>query len=633
MAGRISVIRRRFYFKSAGDRPSVPAPNSPARSMRCLLRSAALGLLCLLLAVPTTAQNSAAVQKRVAASDTTHDVFITDAAIPMRDGVTLHARIWRPVGADAGPALVSLTPYTTDDAHDRARFFAEHGYAYVNVDVRGRGGSEGTFWPFSRDGVDGHDVVQWVAQQPWCDGRVGMRGGSYRGTVQWQTLGEQPEALETIIPTAAAYPGWDFPNPDGLFLSYAARWLAFTSGRASQGSLFGDNEYWNDKYLRLYREHRPFADLDEITGISSRIFDRWMQHPHLDAYWKEMTPPAERYAQFDAPILTITGHFDGDQAGALRFYRRHMQRGPAAGTERHYLLMGPWSHGGTRSPSQTLDDLTFGKNSVVDINQLHLDWFNSVFYDQERPSQLRDRVTYYVMGTNEWRSAPSLDAVAPDTTTWHLASPESDAQDAFQSGQLQDAPPSRADVDSLVYDPRSTPVDSAALAEADSYLDPGLAFAGEWTGGPRLVYHSPPLEQSTTVAGVMQFDAYIELDVPDTDLLAAVYEIRPDGTTIYLGESALRARHRTGVDQVSFPEPGTVHRYTFDRFNWFARTLQAGSRIRVVLTPLNTPLHDKNYNSGGTTIEATDADARTATIQLHMSAEHPTSLSLPVQEE
>ena len=590
--------------------------------MRLLLRTTAVALLALLIPVSASGQTAASTDR---------DVFITDATIPMRDGVELHARIWRPAPVDSVPAIISLTPYTTDDAHDRARFFAEHGYAYVNVDTRGRGSSEGTFWPFSGDGVDGHDVVQWVAQQGWCDGRVGMRGGSYRGTVQWQTLGEQPEALETIVPTAAAYPGWDFPNPNGIFLSYAARWLAFTSGRASQGDLFGDTDYWNEKFLTLYREHRPFSDLDEITGISSRIFDRWIEHPHLDSYWADMTPDTAAYRAMDAPILTITGHFDGDQAGALRFYRRHMQEGPEKGVAQHALLIGPWSHGGTRSPSPTLNELTFGENSVVDVNQLHLDWFDSVFHGEERPDALDDRVTYYVMGANEWRAAPALSAVSTDTTTWHLSSPKTDAHDVFHSGRLQFSPPTSSDTDTLVYDPTATPVDSAALAEEDSYLDPGLAFDGEWTGGPRLVYHSPPLEEAVEVSGIPVLDAYIELDVPDTDLAVALYEIRADGTTIYLGDSALRARHRAGVDTVAFPDPGRVYRYTFDRFNWFSRELRAGSRLRVVLTPLNTPLADKNYNSGGNTITATDADARTATIQLHMSDVHPTALSVPVR--
>jgi putative CocE/NonD family hydrolase len=557
-----------------------------------------------------------------------YDVHITDTTIPMRDGTELHARIWRPVDADAVPAIVSLTPYTADDAHDRGRFFAEHGYVYVNVDVRGRGGSEGTFWPFARDGEDGHDAVQWVARQSWCDGRVGMRGGSYRGTVQWQTLAEQPDALKTIVPTAAAYPGWDFPNPNGIFLSYAARWIGFTRGQASQGALFGDTDYWNEKYLRLYREHRPFAALDSLTGLSGRIFDRWTRHPRLDSYWTEMTPSAAAYDRFDIPILTITGHFDGDQEGALRYYQRHMRHGPDTG--RHYLLMGPWTHGDTRDPSREVNGLTFGPNSVVDIEELHLDWFNFVFYDQEKPEALQDRVTYYAMGPDEWRSASRLDA-ATDSMTWHLASPGIEARDVLRSGRLQPAPPSAGDVDSMTHDPRTTPVDSAALASDNSFLGPGLAFSDTWTGGPRLVYHSPPLAEAVTVAGVPRLDAYIELDVPDTDLLAAIYEIRPDGTTIYLGESALRARHREGVDEVVFPEPGTAHRYTFDRFNWFARELQDGSRLRLVLTPLNTPLRDKNYNGGGNTIEASNADAQTATIKLHLSPEHPSALSVPVR--
>lgn len=596
--------------------------------MRFSLAVFTLAVGLTLLVTPASAQSPEDT------SQEKHKITITDENIPLRDGTHLHARIWRPVDTDPVPVLFSLTPYTTDDAHDRGRFFAEHGYVYVNVDTRGRGGSEGTFWPLEGDGVDGHDVIEWLAEQPWSDGRVGMRGGSYRGMVQWQTLAEGPSALETIVPTASVHPGWDYPNPGGIFMSYAARWLGFVGGNASQGSLFGDSDYWNEKYLAYYRNHRPFAALDSLTGISPRVFERWIQHPYYDDFWKQKTPRPDEYAELnELPILTITGHFDGDQPGALKYYENHMQYGPEPGTDRHYLLMGPWSHGGTRDPSQELNDLTFGENSVLDMEELHLDWFDWVFYDEEKPEALENRVTYYVMEANEWKSAPALDAVSNDTLRWHLSSPENDARDVFQSGQLQSASPSSPDVDQMTYDPRTTPVDSAALADSDGYLGPGLAFDEKWTGGPRLIYHSPPLEENVEVSGTMRLDAFIELDVPDTDLLAAVYEIRADGTTIYLGESALRARHRNGVDQVSFATPGEVHRYTFDRFYWFSRLLQKGSRLRVVITPLNSPQVDKNYNSGGNTILETDADARPATIKLHMGPEHPTSLSLPVVRE
>jgi predicted acyl esterase len=132
------------------------------------------------------------------------------------------------------------------------------------------------------------------------------------------------------------------------------------------------------------------------------------------------------------------------------------------------------------------------------------------------------------------------------------------------------------------------------------------------------------------MAGYASLELYVELDVPDTDLQALLYEIRSDGTPIYLGTSELRARHRNGVDREDAVVPGRVERYTFDRFYWTSREIRAGSRLRVLVAPMNTPFRDKNYNSGGNTIEETGADARTAVIRILHGPEYPSKLVLPV---
>ncbi|NIM51243.1 MAG: CocE/NonD family hydrolase [Gemmatimonadales bacterium] len=560
-----------------------------------------------------------------------YQIKITDLSIPVRNGVRLHARMWRPLGLDdPGPVILSLTPYTVDDAHERGTFFAKHGYVYVNVDARGRGGSEGEFWPLQQDGPDGHDVVQWVAQQPWCDGRVGMRGGSYRGMVQWQTLRERPSALSTIVPTASVHPGWDYPNPSGIFLSYAARWLAFVNGAASQSSLFGDTDYWRGKYLEKHQQHRPFADLDDLTGLPPRVFQRWIEHPYYDSFWQVMNPGPGDYRTFDLPILTITGYFDGDQPGAMKYYQDHMRHGRDRGKAQHYLVIGPWSHGGTRRPVKELSGLVFGENSVIEMEQLHLDWFNWVFKDGPRPDILRDRVVYYVMQSNEWKHAAGLESVTTDTVRWYLSSEGGRANDVFRSGTLSASLPTEPGVDSYVHDPRQTQAEGERVqALSGSYVSGGMAFAP----GPKLVYHSPPLDEALEVSGYVKLEAYTELNVPDTDILAFLYEVRPDGETIYLGRSELRARHRHGVDRADLVTPGKVELYEFDRFYWFSRKLLRGSRLRLVIMPLNTPDRDKNYHSGGNTIHETDQDARTAEVRIHHGPDHPSALLLPVSRD
>ena len=199
--------------------------------------------------------------------------IVLEQQITMKDGIKLAAKIWKPAGLEKPvPAIFVLTPYISDEAQQRATFFAQHGYVYVSVDCRGRGNSEGEFYPFEQDGPDGAQVVRWITQQPWCDGQVAMLGGSYRGMVQWQTLRELPSGLKTIVPTAAAHPGIDAPWPNNIFASYFTRWLGFVTGKTGNTRLFGDTTYWSQKFYNLYKNHESFSKLAEITGIPEKIF-------------------------------------------------------------------------------------------------------------------------------------------------------------------------------------------------------------------------------------------------------------------------------------------------------------------------------------------------------------------------
>ncbi len=138
--------------------------------------------------------------------------------IPMRDGVTLNATVFQPhAQKEPLPVIFTFTPYIGDSYTDRAMYFAQHGYVYALVDVRGRGNSGGSFEPFANEAKDGYDIVEWLAKQSYCNGKVTMWGGSYAGFDQWTTLKEFPPHLATIVPAAAAHPGVDFPFEYNIF--------------------------------------------------------------------------------------------------------------------------------------------------------------------------------------------------------------------------------------------------------------------------------------------------------------------------------------------------------------------------------------------------------------------------------
>jgi putative CocE/NonD family hydrolase len=549
--------------------------------------------------------------------------------IPMRDGCKLNATLYRPAGQSARlPAVVTITPYIADSYHDRGMYFARHGYAFASVDVRGRGNSEGNFEPFVHDPHDGYDVVEWLAGQPWSTGQVATWGGSYAGFNQWAILKELPPHLATAVPAAAAHPGIDYPMQQNIFGTYDIRWLTYVSGRTPNNKLFEDEKHWIDQYRKYYLGHRRFADLDSIVGAPSPHFQKWLQHPTPDTFYDVVVPSAQEYARLKMPILTITGHYDDDQLGALTFYERHMKHGADAAKAEHYLLMGPWDHAGTRTPKQEFAGLAFGPKSVLDLNALHKEWYDHHIKGGPRPKVLDKRVVYYVAGADEWRSADKLEDVGNKRQRNYLHS-DGHANDVFRSGRLLPTMAAKDPDDHFVYDPLDVrPAELEKEPIKDALTDQRSALNRYGNG---LVYHSEPFAKDTVIAGRMKLTLWIALDVPDTDFEADVYEILRDGGSILLANDIKRARYRESLTQAKLVPPGDVLKYEFSTFNWFARRITAGSRLRLVVSCPNSVFAQKNYNGGGDVSRETAKDARTAHVTVVHEADHPSWLELPTE--
>ncbi|UCH93582.1 MAG: CocE/NonD family hydrolase [Candidatus Aminicenantes bacterium] len=547
--------------------------------------------------------------------------------IRMSDGTNLSANIFKPAEMkEPLPAIFTFTPYVADEGQQRGTFFAQNGYVYVHVDVRGRGNSQGKFLPIEKDGPDGAQVVQWLAKQPWCNGKVAMRGGSYRGMVQWQILKNFPAALKTIVPTAAPAPGIDAPKDRNIFISVFATWLAFTKGKTKNTELGSDYLYWMNKIYKTYSQYLPFSTLAEVTCSRPEIFKRWLSHPYYDDYWQNISLSDEDYKRIDIPILTITGYFDENQPGALHYFRKHMQFGKSHIKEKHYLIIGPWSHAGTRKPQKELAGMVFAENAVLNIDQLHLEWFDWILKEKEKPKFLEKRICYYVMKENKWKYQDRLKDASNQTITWYLSSEKGKANDIFHSGYLeQTLPTKKQEPDVFRYDPLKIISRDEYFKSNSSLLDQGAAFRED-----KLIYHSPPLKEDIEITGRVKLTAYIQLNVPDTDLRVDLYEIKPDGKSIRLAWDFMRARYRDSLSKPELVIPGTINKYVFNKSHFFARKLEKGSRLRLILSCLNHPFFEKNYNSGGVVAEETGKDARTAVIKLYHNKKYPSVLELPI---
>jgi putative CocE/NonD family hydrolase len=553
--------------------------------------------------------------------------FRWDQKIPLRDGVRLSATVYTPRDQKApAPCLFTLTPYIGQSYHDRGIYFAAHGYPFLTVDVRGRGNSEGQYDPLLQEARDGYDVVEWLAKQPYCNGKVSMWGGSYAGYDQWAAAKEFPPHLATIVPVAAPYAGVDFPISGNIFAPYDVQWLTFTSGHTSQDKIFGDGAFWSNKQRQWFESGTPFQNFDTFVGAPSPIFQRWVQHPHPDSFWDAYNPTSEQYARLTIPILTITGAYDGDQPGALTHYREYMKNATAEGRARHYLIIGPWDHAATRTPRAEIGGLKFGPESLVDLPRLHLDWYAWTMQGGPKPRFLEKPVAYYVMGTERWRYADTLEAITSRSQPYFLDSSRN-AVDVLAAGEL--APQAGSGKpDHYVYDPRDLSFSAEEVnSDPADLTDQRADYA---RSGKRLVYHSAPFEKDTEISGFFKLSAWIGIDQPDTDFAVSISEIRPDGRSIALTSDAIRARYREGSRA---PKPVTTReaqRYDFEHFTFVSRQVGKGSRLRLTIAPINSMFVEKNYNSAKPVAEQSMSDARPVTVTLLHDRAHPSALYVPL---
>lgn len=581
------------------------------RTNRC-----ARGLLLALALVCGAMGTSVARASQPASVANENLVHEADLAVTARDGTRLSAHVFRPEAEGPLPVILSFTPYAVQELLPRARFFAAHGYVFVAVSSRGRGDSEGAFEPFSaRDGSDAADAIGWAAAQPWSNGRVGMWGGSYLGYSQWAAAGHRPPALRTIVPAAAVFPGVDYPGWGRVNLTYQFQWLQALQGRSDWFDTAFDDAGWAEATRAQRREGRAFADLAARSGTRASIARAWLAATPAD--WSKAAPSDAALAALDIPVLTITGQFDGDQRGALAHHARWL-RAQGGESNNSFVLIGPWDHGGTRTPRETMAGQAVDPQSVIDMNALHLAWYDWTLKDGPRPAFLADHLTYFVLGTGDWRSAPSL-ATLDGGRTYFLAK----GRDG--RGALAD----RAASATFRYrlDTRT-----AALANPIGFEPlPGDLSDVAALDGDGLVFETAPLDKAMDLIGIPRFSAWIASSRPDGDIFASLIAVTPDGTRTRIGFDVVRLRHRNGDAREELMQPGRFGEVRFDRFGFVARRLAAGTRLQLALHSNPSAIFEMNYAGGAVVAEETATDVGEQIITIRQTQKQPAALFLPLR--
>ena len=551
--------------------------------------------------------------------------LLLDQRVPMRDGVTLSADVYLPpIGDGPWPAILQRTPYdnTAELWLKIADFFARQGYAFVSQDVRGRCDSDGAWEPFVNEGPDGHDTIVWIGEQGWCDGKVGMMGGSYGGLVQWLAARERPPYLAALASTAAAG-RWleELPYHSGVTSPFWIFWLNLVGGRTVQQPVLTNREA--PDWPRIFT-HRPLRDVDLALGRTNTVWRTWLAHPTFDEYWRRLSLRGH-FGKIDLPVLHVTGWFDGDQWGELFYWHGMVNESPAA--DRQWLLVGPWDHAGTRTPKQQLGGRDFGPGALVDLNALHLRFFDRWLKGIENGAEHDARARLFVMGRNAWHQHDRWPPAETVVTAYYFHSGGGANTLAGDGTLTTEAPTGVEPADSYSYDP-DDPTPSVPDLSALPFGD--VPFDNRWRlrRDDVLVYTSAPLEEDLEITGHPFVVLHAASDCPDTDWFVTLCDVLPGGRSDELASGCLRAAHREGLDAEPTPlEPGRVYEYRIELLAT-SNVWQRGHRLRVTVASANYPSQARNPNTNAA--PGDDDVVRVARNSVYHTLVHPSRLLAPV---
>jgi uncharacterized protein len=497
-------------------------------------------------------------------------------SITMRDGIQLAGDLYLPQHPGRYPVIIEATPYGRRSAltfNNERAFWPAHGFAVLYVDVRGQHDSGGMF-TFLRDGdTDGPDLIEWAATQAWSDAKVGMRGSSYSGIYPWLAAkGGAPHLRCMNVNAAPDVPFQGVPYSGGaLMQSWAIDWIgSFTDKRLKPGTKVDYD---------MLRAHRPLMTLDVAAlGVELKTYREVLRHPTSDAFWRSVTLTPKDYARIDIPTLAFVGWFDGSIAGTVKHYRSMKAYSRAAKDQ--FLIVGPWNHA---TASDGGWDFTSGKRDATIGNfklpdhaflpgqQLTLAFFNWCLKDGPRPTMPSAQL--YVTGADRWVARETYPSTETAPTSLYL-----------DVGRRLITAPGSGAADHYIYDPaRPAPADGASLLERPDVL----------------VYTSAPFVSPTTLLGEIVLELNAASSARDTDFVARIEDVAPDGQPTRIGSAPgiIRARYRKGFDRELLLTPGKVERYRLS-LGEIGHQLATGHRIRLSITSSAYPMISINPNTG-----------------------------------
>lgn len=570
----------------------------------------------------------------------------------MRDGVVLRANIHRPAGEGRWPVLLLRIPYGKHLPISNTTLnpvqMAQNGYVVIVQDARGRYASEGEWEPYKNEWLDGVDTINWAASLPYSDGTVGMFGASYSGLTQWAPATLQPAALKAIVPMIT------FCDP--------------LNGSRFRGGAFelGKSAYWNlqsvgievvtrrqkgnpDAYQRRQVLYAIVREIDTLGtqgywSLPLQEFGPLRRHELAPGFFDELAHPMDyvrtdslkilgKHERVQVPTLNIGGWYDVFLQDTIENFRAMREHGGTPEARQSQLLIGPWSH---TSRTNVVGERNFGfgaSSAFIDLKDtlesLHLRWYDHWLKGIENGVTAEAPIKLFIMGENVWRDEYEWPLARAVETRYYLHS-GGHASTLHGDGTLSTKQPQAEPADEYDYDP-AHPVltrGGAVLMSADFPAGPYDQRSTEERADV-LVYTTPALTADIEVTGPIKVYLWARSSASDTDFVARLVDVHPDGYAQNLTDGIIRARYRHFAqgEAPTLIQPGEVYEYEIDLWST-SNLFKRGHRLRLDITSSSFPRWDRNPNTGHNL--GADSEQVIAHQTILHDAKHPSAIVLPI---
>lgn len=541
--------------------------------------------------------------------------YLGNQWVTTRDGVNLATDVYLPYPLKAEekvPAIVIRTCYGKEYRVDASMHWVNRGYALVVQDVRGRSDSDGDLIVFSHERDDASDLFDWIVEQDWSDGNIGMWGASYLGyTTTAAATSGNPHLKTAISEVNVGSPFYDTARRGGTICSWPLLcWtLAQSTCNRVDFDIFAGITVSPDEVCKM----RPIKDIPKLAlDVDSKPWTRWADHYYYDDFWK-FSDNTLHSKNIKIPMLIMSGWYDGDALGVQetwRFLEEHDVPG-------RRIVLGPWPHG--LNAFRDCRDLEFGDNAIdYYFDTRIVRWFDRYLKGIENGEDNKPRATYYLVGENEWKTSESWNPKESSLTNFYFTS-GGKANSMFGNGNIVPEPMKETSYDEYVYDPENP------IGE-DGHVEPYHCNHIQ-VRQDALCYDTDILEEDLVVAGNFYAEFYASSSAVDTDFIVRVSDVDEKGIARKISDNVIRAEFRKGFDQRELLEPNKVEKYEMEMY-FNAYVFKKGHKLRVDITSSNYMEFFPNANTGINPYD--DPTPIKATQRIYHGKEYPSHVKVPV---